>query len=105
MKEKTCGSCHYFKNEDTNGFGWCEYRNIKSSCSSLHCPAYKLLNNGWKEITPDIVDELYTKQPIVVAWKYDDIEHYKLASDHFMSLSTTAKAGGYYYYELPRLEL
>lgn len=103
MSEKCCGNCKYFKYEDVNGEGFCIVKDSFES-SIYECGNHEFRNNGWTEITPDNVDELYDK-PIAVAWKYEDKTYYSLAGDCALSLSTMAKYGGYYYMELPELKI
>ena len=31
-KEKCCGNCHWFDNEDAYGVGWCNNNDHESSC-------------------------------------------------------------------------
>ena len=102
MKEKVCGNCRCFNNEDVYGFGWCDKLNEEVHCG-LHYDCHEDLN-GWTEITQDNVEELYDK-PVAIAWEYDDKKFYRLAGDCTISLSTMAKSGGYYYYVLPELKI
>ena len=103
-ENKYCGSCKNFTNEDVNGYGWCSRFLTRTRCGSGICRGYEMPNNGWTELTPDNVDELYDK-PIAVAWKYEDKTYYSLAGDCALSLSTMAKYGGNYYMELPELKI
>jgi hypothetical protein len=102
-ENKCCGNCKYFKNEDVNGFGLCGKDGVITRCNTS-CSDYSSKFNGWTEITPDNVEELYDK-PIAVAWKYEDKTYYSLAGDCTISLATMAKHGGYYYYVLPELKI
>lgn len=104
MREnKYCGNCKHFKNEDVEGWGWCSFNKTKTHCAqSWDC--HNNTFNGWTEITPDNVEELYDK-PIAVAWKYEDKAYYRLAGDCTISLATMAKHGGCYYYVLPELKI
>ena len=102
-ENKYCGKCKHFKNEDVDGWGWCSFNKTKTHCAqSWDC--HNNMFNGWTEITPDNVEELYDK-PIAVAWKYEDKTYYSLAGDCTISLATMAKHGGYYYYVLPELKI
>lgn len=102
-ENKYCGNCKHFKNEDVEGWGWCSFNKTKTHCAqSWDC--HNNTFNGWTEITPDNVEELYDK-PIAVAWKYEDKAYYSLAGDLVISLATMAKSGGYYYYVLPELKI
>ena len=102
-KDKCCGNCKHFKNEDVEGWGWCSFNKTKTHCAqSWDC--HNDTFNGWSEITPDNVEELYDK-PIAVSWKYEGKTYYSLAGDCTISLATMAKYGGYYYYVLPELKI
>lgn len=100
---KCCGNCKYFKDEDAEGYGGCEKLKQSSYCS-FKCHHHEFENNGWTEITPDNVEELYDK-PIAVSWKYEDKTYYSLAGDCTISLATMAKYGGYYCNVLPELKI
>lgn len=102
-ENKCCGNCKHFKNENFEGFGLCNVGGCSTKCDDM-CDYHDLINNGWTEITPDNVEELYDK-PIAVAWKYEDKTYYSLAGDCTISLATMAKYGGYYYYVLPELKM
>ena len=101
-ENKCCGNCKHFKNEDVQGWGACKFSRL-TKCDDK-CIYHSFINNGWTEITPDNVEELYDK-PIAVAWKYEDKTYYSLAGDCMVSLATMAKHGGYYYYVLPELKI
>ena len=101
-ENKCCGNCKHFNNEDAEGWGTCKFSRL-TKCDDK-CIYHSFINNGWTEITPDNVEELYDK-PIAVAWKYEDKTYYSLAGDCTISLATMAKYGGYYYYVLPELKI
>ena len=102
-ENKCCGNCKHFKDEDIEDFSYCEIEHGFKYCDEV-CVEHEAINNGWTEITPDNVEELYDK-PIAVAWKYEDKTYYSLAGDCTISLATMAKHGGYYYYVLPELKI
>ena len=102
-QNKYCGNCKHFQNESATGNGWCNENDWISNVDKV-CKCHEDIDNGWTEITPDNVEELYDK-PIAVAWKYEDKTYYSLAGDCALSLSTMAKYGGYYYMELPELKI
>lgn len=102
-ENKCCGNCKHFKDEDVNGEGFCEVKYEFEGCYH-ECDNHEFKNNGWTEITPDNVEELYDK-PIAVAWIYEGKTYYSLAGDCIISLATMAKYGGYYYYVLPELKI
>ena len=105
MSEKCCGNCKHLKDEGIDGFGFCVVSKCIHHCTGGgRCVAHQFNDNGWTEITPDNVDELYDK-PIAVAWKYEGKTYHSLAGDLAISLSTMAKYGGYYYYVLPELKI
>ena len=101
-ENKCCGNCKHFNNEDAEGWGTCKFSRL-TKCDDK-CIYHSFIKNGWTEITPDNVEELYDK-PIAVAWKYEDKTYYSLAGDCTISLATMAKYGGYYYYVLPELKI
>ena len=101
-KDLCCGNCKHFKDEDAEGWGTCKFSRL-TKCDDK-CIYHSFINNGWTEITPDNVEELYDK-PIAVAWKYEGKTYYSLAGDCTISLATMAKYGGYYYYVLPELKI
>ena len=106
MKEKCCGNCKYFKNEDVEGWGWCSLNKTKTHCAqSWDC--HNDTFNGWTEINPDNVEELYNipEDLLIVAFKLGDIIYYKRNKDMRPTLNDIAKAGGYYYYVLPELKI
>lgn len=101
-ENKHCGNCKHFKDEDAEGWGTCKFSRL-TKCDDK-CIYHSFINNGWTEITPDNVEELYDK-PIAVVWKYEGKTYYSLAGDCTISLATMAKYGGYYYYVLPELKI
>lgn len=107
MKEKYCGNCKHFTNEDVNGYGWCSSLLTRTTCGSGICREYEKPNNGWTEITPDNVDELYNipEYLLIIAFKLGDTIYYQRAKDMSPTLNTLAKTGNYYYYVLPELKI
>lgn len=106
MKQRCCGNCKHFKDEDASGFGFCEKSKIVSRCHTF-CDDYTDPYNGWTEITPDNEEEVYNLPPerIVVANVVNVLMFYTPLSEIPITISTMAKYGGYYYYELPELKL
>ena len=102
-ENKCCGNCARSYAKDMDGYCACGVDDHFTSCDEV-CDNHILSINGWTEITPDNVEELYDK-PIAVAWKYEDKTYYSLAGDCTISLATMAKHGGYYYYVLPELKI
>ena len=105
MKDKCCGNCKYMENQDLDGFGWCKRTNTETHCT-LHYDCHEDLD-GWTEITPDNVEELYNipEYLLVVAFKLGDIIYYQRAKDMSPTLNTLAKTSGYYYFVLPELKI
>ena len=64
-----------------------------------------IIINGWTEITPDNVEELYeSKERVCVAFVCNGEVSY-MCGQFGITLSTIAKHGGYYYYVLPELKI
>lgn len=101
---KCCGNCKNFSGEDIFGNGICLHTDDELHCSTSICQYYEPNIEGWTEITPDNVDELYEK-PVAVAWEYEGKSYYRLIGDCMVEPSTMAKNGGYYYYTLPELKI
>ena len=102
--DKYCGNCKHFKNEDVEGWGWCSLNKTKTHCDqSWDC--HNNTFNGWAEITPDNVEELYeSKERVCVAFVCNGEVSY-MCGQFGLTLSTMAKYGGYYYYVLPELKI
>ena len=102
--DKYCGNCKHFKNEDVEGWGWCSLNKTKTHCDqSWDC--HNNTFNGWTEITPDNVEELYeSKERVCVAFVCNGEVSYTFVHSN-ITLSTMAKYGGYYYYVLPELKI
>ena len=105
MKDKCCGNCKYMENQDLDGFAWCERTTTETHCA-LSCDCYESMN-GWTEITPDNVEELYNipEELLIVAFKLGDIIYYQRDKDMSPTLNTLAKIGDYYYFVLPELKI
>jgi hypothetical protein len=106
-KNKCCGNCKYFKDEDADGYGWCEIQQEEVTGYFSH-PCHEPLNNGWTEITPDneheLTDELISKA--VIGWLDNyNRQHIVAFEDCVMAIGSMAKYGGYYYYVLPELKI
>ena len=107
MKEKCCGNCQFSKNEDVEGYAWCEKLNQAIHCS-FKCHRHKLKNNGWREITPDNAHELTEELlPRIIIGHIDNCGRmYTMALiDCCLGNSGMAKLGGFYYYVLPELKI
>ena len=103
-KDLCCGNCKHFKNEDVEGWGWCSLNKTKTHCDqSWDC--HNNTFNGWTEITPNNVEELYeSKERVCVAFVCNGEVSY-MCGQFGITLSTMAKYGGYYYYVLPELKI
>ena len=103
-ENKCCGNCKHFKDEDVEGWGWCSFNKTKTHCAqSWDC--HNNTFNGWIEITPDNVEELYeSKERVCVAFVCNGEVSY-MCGQFGITLSTMAKYGGYYYYVLPELKI
>ena len=103
-KSKCCGNCKHFKDEDIEGFSYCEIEHGFKYCDEV-CVEHEAINNGWIEITPDNVKELCeSKRRLCVAFVCNGEVSYTFVHSN-ITLSTMAKYGGYYYYVLPELKL
>ena len=104
--DKCCGNCKHFKNEDVSGKGWCEEQSWVTECSKV-CKCHEVDCNGWIEITPDNVDEVYNINIdlLMIAFKLGDTYYYTRKKDMSPTLNTLAKSGGYYCYVLPELKI
>ena len=101
--DKCCGNCKHFKDEDLDGFGFCDKIDSETHCA-LHYDCHEDLN-GWTEITPDNVEELYeSKERVCVAFVCNGEVSY-MCGQFGITLATMAKYGGYYYYVLPELKI
>lgn len=105
-ENKCCGNCKHFTNEDVIGIGVCNILNIITKCYTS-CSEYSSKFNGWTEITPDNMSEVYNIQinRLVIAWKQGGMTVCRMLQDISPTISTMAKIGGYYYMELPELKI
>lgn len=98
--DKCCGNCKHFKDEDIEGFSYCEIEHGFKYCDEV-CVEHEAINNGWTEITPDNVDMIDDGSIVIVT----DGTYYNKASEWHLSIGTMAKHGCYYYYVLPELKI
>lgn len=103
-QNKCCGSCKHFEDECAEGYGTCPFTEV-TRCDDI-CIYHSFVNNGWTEITQDNEEEVYDLEPerIVVANIVNGLTFYTTLLDMSIAISTMAKYGGYYYYELPELK-
>jgi hypothetical protein len=104
-KDKCCGNCKYFKDEDVEGWGYCSFNKTKTHCAQCW-DCHNSTFNGWTEITPDNVDEVYEKRGRIAfmnptRWEYMTVWH----NAERKVLELYALRGGYYYYVLPELRI
>ena len=105
-KNKCCGNCKHFMNESSTGKGWCDENDWVTICDKI-CKCHEDKdNNGWTEITPDNVEEVYNidQNRLVVQLNNGNYPMTRMCRDFSSTLSTMAKMGGYYYYVLPELK-
>ena len=112
-ENKCCGNCKSFI-PSIDGFGACtEPTSIYGvHCNNEACSLFKMKsNNGWTEITPDNVKELYkTLDRVIIAHIIPDtiikdVVAYEKPNELYRSLEIIAAIGGYYYYVLPELNI
>jgi hypothetical protein len=105
MEDKCCGNCKHFKNEDIEGFSYCEIEHGFKCCDEV-CVEHEAINNGWTEITSDNVDDVYkldiSRLVIAVVDSHGSPQYakYDIMST---SINEMAKIGGCFYYVLPEL--
>lgn len=105
-KNKYCGNCKHFKDEDAEGWGWCSFNKTKTHCAqSWDC--HNSTFNGWTGITPDNVDEIDSIDPnrVVIATMIEGIVFSSVRADSDITLKSCSELGGYYYYVLPELKI
>lgn len=105
VQNKYCGNCKHFKDEDASGKGWCEEQSWVSECSKV-CKCHEPNLNGWTEITPDNVDEVYENRHSIVITnpsQFHYIVTFHTATRKIIELY--ANKGGYYYYIIPELKI
>lgn len=105
MKDKCCGNCKRFKpSEDIDGM--CTLDDYPYD-KDYWCDCYKPINNGWTQITPDNVDELYPViDRVIVAYKLGKgLAGYSSLTELYKPLKDLALTGGYYFFILPELKI
>ena len=102
-ENKCCGNCKFFEYEDITGKGWCNEQSWVILADKT-CNCYESQNNGWVEITPYNLHEIFKlpRSPIVAyILNGETILLYRQTHSAF---KLYAKKGGYYYYVLPELK-
>jgi hypothetical protein len=106
-RNKCCGNCKHFKDEDIEGFSYCEIEHGFKYCDEV-CVEHEAINNGWTEITPDneheLADKLMTRT-IIGHIGCDGRMYTTTLHNCHLGIGTMAKYGGYYYYVLPELKI
>ena len=101
---KYCGNCARSYAKDMDGYCACGVDDHFTSCDEV-CDNHILSINGWTEITPNNVEELYeSKERVCVAFVCNGEVSY-MCGQFGITLATMAKYGGYYYYVLPELKI
>ncbi len=106
MKDKCCGNCEHFKNEDADGWGTCEFH-LSTKCDDK-CSYHSFKNNGWTEITPDNVEEIKSieiNRVIICASNSIGYMYPLTLLSLECSLESIADYGGHYYFVLPELKI
>lgn len=104
-ENKCCGNCRNFSGEDIFGNGICLHTDDELHYTNSICQYYEPNIEGWTEITPDNVEELYeSKERVCVAFVCNGEVLY-ICGQFGITLSTMAKHGGYYYFVLPELKI
>lgn len=105
-RNKYCGNCKHFKDEDIEGWGTCKFSRLTKFDDK--CIYHSFINNGWTEITPDnereLADELMTRT-IIGHIGCDGRMYTTTLHNCHLGIATMAKYGGYYYYVLPELKI
>lgn len=107
-KNKCCGNCARFFNEDAKGNGFCSISPNRQVVTCRHntCIAHEWKLPKWTEITPDNVDEIDSDINYLVIATIEGGEVVcNMYNDWYLGLSSMAKYGGYYYYVLPELKI
>lgn len=109
-KNKCCGNCARFFNEDAKGNGFCSISPNRQVVTYRHstCIAHEWKLPKWTEITPDNEHELTDSfiGRAVIGWLDScNRQHIVAFADCAMGVGTMAKYGGYWYYVLPELKI
>jgi hypothetical protein len=104
--DKSCGNCEFFKEEGADGYGWCTHQSWIAFRESA-CTCFEPKTNGWTEITPDNVEELYPViDRVMVAYKLGEgLAGYSSLTELYKPLKDLALTGGYYFFILPELKI
>lgn len=105
MEGKCCDNCVRSRTNDMDSLCVRGYLHQLEVCDDV-CNKNVMGINGWNEITPDNVDEVYTyniyRIMIAVVDSKGNI-HYTKYEEMSTNLNEMAKIGGCYYYVLPEL--
>ena len=106
MKDKYCGNCKHFNNEDVEGWGTCEFHQV-TKCYDK-CSYHSFKNNGWTEISPDNVEKIKSVESnrVIICASNGIGYMYPLTLLSLeCSLESIADYGGHYYFVLPELKI
>jgi hypothetical protein len=104
-KNKSCGNCKHFKDEDAEGWGWCTFNKTKTHCAQ-YWNCHNSTFNGWTEITPDNIEYIYYNRYSIVIMNRSRWDYMVTCHNATMKiLRLYANRGGYYYYVLPELRI
>lgn len=106
MKEnKCCGNSSSSYAKDMDSFCVREFLHKFEVCNEDSDHHTRIIN-GWTEITPDNVEDIYNLAESRFVDVLDSrIMVVKGVNDWWCTLSTMSKIGGYYYYVLPELRI
>ena len=105
---KCCKTCKNFKNEDADGYGWCELQQEEVT-GYFSYPCHEPLNNDWTKITQDnkhlLTKEMINK--IVLGW-FNHKGEWRIAGLSEVTITAVnmmANRNTFYYFVLPELKI
>ena len=105
---KCCKTCKNFKDEDADGYGWCELQQEEVT-GYFSYPCHEPLNNGWTKITQEN-KHLLTKEMInkvVLGW-FNHKGEWRIAGLSECTIEAVemmASRNTFYYFVLPELKI
>ena len=105
---KCCKTCKNFKDEDADGYGWCELQQEEVT-GYFSRPCHEPLNNGWTKITQEnkhlLTKEMINK--IVLGWFNHKGEWCiaRLSEVTITAVNMMANRNTFYYFVLPELKI
>jgi hypothetical protein len=108
LADKYCKTCKNFKDEDADGYGWCELQQEEVT-GYFSYPCHEPLNNGWTKITQDN-KHLLTKEMInkIVLGRLNykgELRTATLSESTIMAVDMMASRNTFYYFVLPELKI